>query len=666
MKTLVITEGQKERIKRFLYENSLDGKKVSSAQDQVHNKVNSGIMDIVTGCGAMEEGAEPESDRYNIGFEDGSFSNFGHISESVNDRSFDFSTYMKSILEFMKNDGLNVYPFPKIKLNWEKQDGLFIKTGYYEPEAKTIVVFCCDRNPKDILRTFAHECIHHSQNLDGKDLSFSSADDVKDNKRLEEIEGEAYLKGNVYFRKWTEYFKNGEQDMLNENATPFLRYGININVDDTDWLQMIFNGKKTVETRDGATFSQWLKHKGEQIGLVKTTKYPSKTNPTGMLVGYATIVDVIKYTPQNFNNDYQRHRVPYTTDFGKNCRCGLVLSNIHQLDSPIKLAPKGQQAVRPIEYAQINESRNHKGNNRRYNDKGNFVPDICPKCGSKVGVYIQGEPVYLCSNKKCRKYFGTMPCHLDEYIAPKDVDLSSFKLKSELNPKFWKDNHLDSRIRIKLLDIADDFIDFLGIDWIKPDDITITGSLANYNWNKKFSDIDLHIIVDFSKVDKRTDFVKKYFDAQRKLWNEEHEGLEIFGFPIEVYVQDKNEKHSSTGVYSLDKNKWLTEPDKNKLSDKHLDKEHIKKQVAHYVNIIDDLEERYNSSNGDKYKSEQIYDKVDALFDELKGERTEGLKNSNSEMTDENIIWKSLRRMKYIEKMMDLLNKTYNTINSLS
>ena len=248
MKTLVITEEQKERIKRFLYENSLDGKKVSSAQDQVHNKVNSGIMDIVTGCGAMEEGAEPESDRYNIGFEDGSFSNFGHISESVNDRSFDFSTYMKSILEFMKNDGLNVYPFPKIKLNWEKQDGLFIKTGYYEPEAKTIVVFCCDRNPKDILRTFAHECIHHSQNLDGKDLSFSSADDVEDNKRLEEIEGEAYLKGNVYFRKWTEYFKNGEQDMLNENATPFLRYGININVDDTDWLQMIFNGKKTVET----------------------------------------------------------------------------------------------------------------------------------------------------------------------------------------------------------------------------------------------------------------------------------------------------------------------------------------------------------------------------------------------------------------------------------
>jgi len=43
------------------------------------------------------------------------------------------------------------------------------------------------------------------------------------------------------------------------------------------------------------------------------------------------------------------------------------------------------------------------------NDKGEIVPEICPECGSKIGLYIQGEPVYLCSNKKCNKYFGTMP-----------------------------------------------------------------------------------------------------------------------------------------------------------------------------------------------------------------------------------------------------------------
>ena len=84
---------------------------------------------------------------------------------------------------------------------------------------------------------------------------------------------------------------------------------------------------------------------------------------------------------------------------------------------------------------------------------------------------------------------------------------------------------LDSRIRLKLLDIAEDFIDFLGVDWVKPDDIIMTGSLANFNWNKKYSDIDLHVLIDFSKVDKRTDFVKKYFDSLKNQWNEVHEDL---------------------------------------------------------------------------------------------------------------------------------------------
>ena len=103
---------------------------------------------------------------------------------------------------------------------------------------------------------------------------------------------------------------------------------------------------------------------------------------------------------------------------------------------------------------------------------------------------------------------------IDESLTPSEVDLSSFNIKKELNPKFWKNDRLDSRIRMKLLDSADDFIDFLGVDWVKPEDITITGSLANYNWNQKYSDIDLHIIMDYSKVDERTDFVDNYFYSQ--------------------------------------------------------------------------------------------------------------------------------------------------------
>ena len=47
------------------------------------------------------------------------------------------------------------------------------------------------------------------------------------------------------------------------------------------------------------------------------------------------------------------------------------------------------------------------GEKTRYNDKGEKVPDICTKCGGKIGIFIQGEPVYLCVD--CKKYYGTVP-----------------------------------------------------------------------------------------------------------------------------------------------------------------------------------------------------------------------------------------------------------------
>lgn len=648
-------------------------KKKPSAQSQVHNKVNSGLMDVIC-MGGLDE----SSPDFQIGMEKDSNLEYGHvangsagapINESINFTNDDYKKYFKSICKYMNTHGLTVKPYPSIRLNNKPQQGLFIYTGHYEPDNKRVVLFTNERHPKDILRSFAHEMVHHAQNLRGDDLIFYQGDDVKNNQRLEAIESEAYLKGNIYFRKWTEYFKNGEQNKLNENAAPPLKYGININVDDTDWLQMIFNGKKTVETRDGSTYSQWLKHKGEQIGLVKTTKYPSKTNPTGMLVGYATIIDVIKYTPQNFNNDYQRHKVPHTTDFGKNCRCGLLLSDIHQLDSPIKLAPKGQQAVRPIEYAQINESQNNKGKKPRYNEKGKVVPDFCPKCGSKVNLYIQGEPVYLCSNKKCGKYFGTMPFNLNEnisneYIAPNDVDLSSFIPKKELNPKFWANGeHLDFRVRIKLLDIAEDFLKFMGLTWVEPEDIVLTGSLAGLTYNEKYSDVDIHIIIDYNDVDENRELVDNYFYAQKKLWNEEHKDLSIFGFPVEIFVEDSG--HPAKGaVYSLMREKWIDKPERNlpKLSPES--KKDIRVKVSEYTKVIDGLISDFKRGKDNEYSLRVLSKKTDELFKQIKNERQSGLEKS--EFSEGNMVFKSLRRNGYLAKIIDLKKKIYDKAHSIN
>lgn len=302
------------------------------------------------------------------------------------------------------------------------------------------------------------------------------------------------------------------------------------------------------------------------------------------------------------------------------------------------------------------------------NDKGKVVPDTCDKCGGEVVVQIHGEPVYIC--KDCGKYFGTVPFTLKENIEseivnPEDVDLSSFNIKKNLNPKFWKNGVLDSRIRMKLLDIADDFIEFLGVDWAKPEDITMTGSLANFNWDENYSDIDLHIIMDYSDVDERKEFVSNYFYSQKKLWNEEHSDITIMGFPVEVFVQDVNERHDSSGVYSLEKNKWLIEPEREKLASSKVNKAFIKDKVSEYMNKIDKLEYLLNKSKDDEYRLRRVMEKSDNLFDKIKGERKIGFKRSGGkEINNYNIVFKALKRNGYLEKLYNLKCASYNKYKS--
>lgn len=523
-------------MKSLLLEKKKHKRKKPSAQDQVHNKVNAGLMDVIC-MGGLEE-SKPD---YSIGMENNSNLEYGHVTGGsagapINEESGfnadSYKDYFKSISKYMNTHGLTVKPYPSVQLNHTPQKGLFIYTGHYEPDNKKVVLFVNGRHPKDILRSFAHEMVHHAQNLRGDNLSFTDADNVKDNKRLEELESEAYLKGNIYFRKWTEYFKNGEQaEVLNES----------------------------------------------------------------------------------------------------------------------KKASKKKKKI--------------------YNDKGELVPDICPVCGSKVGLYIQGEPVYLCSNKKCGKYFGTMPCHLDEnisdeYISPEDVDLSSFKPKKELNPKFWaSDGHLDYRVRIKLLDIAEDFLKFLSIDWIEPKDIVLTGSLAGLTYNEKYSDVDIHIVIDYDEVGENKELIDNYFYSQKKLWNEEHKDLSIFGFPVEIFVEDYG--HPAKGaVYSLLKEKWIDRPEKDipKLSPES--KKNIKSKISEYTKVIDSLVNDFKKSKNNEYLLKILGKKTNKIFKQIKDERQAGLEKS--EFSEGNLIFKSLRRNGYLAQIIDLKQKIYDASHSLS
>lgn len=243
-----------------------------------------------------------------------------------------------------------------------------------------------------------------------------------------------------------------------------------------------------------------------------------------------------------------------------------------------------------------------------------------------------------------------------------DIDFSSFTPQQELNPKIWPNGRINSRVRLKLMDIADDFFATLKIDWVKPLDILLTGSMANYNWSK-YSDFDLHLLLNFSDVDENVDFVHEYFTAKKKLWNEEHENLMIYGFPVEVYVQDISEPLVSNGIYSLYKNEWVVEPSKDAIKGLGNEKETIKSKAIETMEKIDALyNATFNISHG--YDGEKIIAQIKKLINIIKGIRKESLANGG-EMSAGNIFFKILRRTGYIEKLFSAKTLAYDRKESI-
>ena len=115
-----------------------------------------------------------------------------------------------SLCVFMKDNGMNITPLPKIKVikdDEENASRLLGKTAYYNPADKSITLYTLGRHPKDVLRSFAHEMVHHEQNLNGT-LGNITTTNTNEDGHLQELEKEAYLKGNIMFRNWEDSIKN--------------------------------------------------------------------------------------------------------------------------------------------------------------------------------------------------------------------------------------------------------------------------------------------------------------------------------------------------------------------------------------------------------------------------------------------------------------------------
>jgi len=251
---------------------------------------------------------------------------------------------------------------------------------------------------------------------------------------------------------------------------------------------------------------------------------------------------------------------------------------------------------------------------------------------------------------------------LIEEIENNQEVVKSFEVRDTLsNDIFVKEGDvflMHDDIRKKLLEVVDKFIEFVDVDFFIHD-IILTGSLANYNWSK-YSDVDLHILIDFDEIDgddKKDSIgiqtiIKNFFDSKRSLWNKQHE-ITIRGYDCEIYVQDIDEKHLATGIYSVLNNKWIITPEKTTRS---INKQKIIDKSERFEDLIDKIESNYK-------EGKDVDTEINSVKKSLKKFRQCGL-DSGGEFSYENLAFKLLRRNGYIKKLMDI--QTSNTDKKLS
>ncbi len=211
----------------------------------------------------------------------------------------------------------------------------------------------------------------------------------------------------------------------------------------------------------------------------------------------------------------------------------------------------------------------------------------------------------------------------------------------ELNSKLWENDTLIPEVRRKLIQIAEHFVGFLNTPDLQIRDITISGSNAGYNYSD-FSDIDLHIVAEFDESQ------AELFMAKKNNYNFTHD-IKIHGIDVELYVESTRNVLHSVGVFSVMRNKWISEPQHNppKVSPRE-----IKAKARNYAGQIN---QALKSSNLEQAQN---------TMDEIYRLRKAGLE-SGGEQSVENLAFKLLRARGQIDKLRKYINKLQSAELSL-
>lgn len=213
---------------------------------------------------------------------------------------------------------------------------------------------------------------------------------------------------------------------------------------------------------------------------------------------------------------------------------------------------------------------------------------------------------------------------------------------------------MKKEVRDRLVKLVKDFkkdkMDDEGVK-VPIKDAVLVGSSTNYNWNK-FSDLDIHLMVDKDDFDMTEEEAKAMLDGMKSAWNKSHD-IKVKGHDVEMNFGWEGEENNITSIFSLLKNKWLMEPKKESPK---FEKETIKNK---YKDFRKKIEDALKGSDEDKLRKvlEKLY-----IF------RQAGLDKSG-EFSAENIVFKILRAQGFVDRLKTHANTIYDkdmTLNEIA
>lgn len=201
----------------------------------------------------------------------------------------DLKKYIKEFYNYAANRlSLDHPPRLFLKNDISNSEDILGKTGGYDPEREEIRLYITNRHPKDVLRSFSHELVHHAQKLKGfdekLDLSKTGSDEAYSlhDEGLREMERDAFERGNMIFRDWTDTKKLERKNIMTEMTKPQIKAAHKKAKKMTPSMKKQY-GKRGEEVAYATATKQQLKKEGEEI---KLDKEKADLNKDGKLSSY--------------------------------------------------------------------------------------------------------------------------------------------------------------------------------------------------------------------------------------------------------------------------------------------------------------------------------------------------------------------------------------------